>query len=155
MNHTKAKRALIGITLVLAGYAIWTQTYNYDADRASEYLTENGQDKSTHCCAWCTMRALQAGGCPAVILPAQWYRYFMPLVQFEETPLDGYVPQKGDVVVFERPAWRSWKRISQWWGHVAMYNGEQWISDFKQKDMNPYKKPVPYRIYRYKKKIII
>ena len=110
MNHTKAKRSIIGITLVLAGYAIWTQTYNYDADRASEYLTDNGQDKSTHCCAWYTMRALQAGGCPAVILPAQWYRYFMPLVQFEETPLDGYVPQKGDVVVFERPAWRSWKR---------------------------------------------
>ena len=31
-----------------------------------------------------------------------------------------------------------------------MYNGVQWISDFKQKEMNPYKKPVPYRIYRYK-----
>ncbi len=30
-----------------------------------------------------------------------------------------------------------------------MYNGVQWISDFKQKEMNPYKKPVPYRIYRY------
>ena len=31
-----------------------------------------------------------------------------------------------------------------------MYNGEQWISDFKQKRMNPYKTNVPYRIYRFK-----
>ena len=75
----------------------------------------------------------------------------MPLVQFNEVPLEGYIPQKEDVVVFERPAWKNWKHISQRWGHIAMYNGEQWISDFKQKKMNPYKKPVPYRIYRYKK----
>ena len=52
-------------------------------------------------------------------------------------------------IVFERPKGRSWKKISQWWGHVAMYNGEQWISDFKQKRMNPYKTNVPYRIYRF------
>jgi len=146
----RLKNTLLVLALVLIGYAIWTQAYSFDADKAANYLTENGQDKSTHCCAWYTMRALQAGGCPAVILPAQWYRYFMPLVQFEELTLDGYVPQKGDVVVFERPVWRSWKRISQWWGHIAMYNGEQWISDFKQEKMNPYKKHVPYRIYRYK-----
>ena len=146
----RLKNTLLVLALVLIGYAIWTQAYSFDADKAANYLTENGQDKSTHCCAWYTMRALQAGGCPAVILPAQWYRYFMPLVQFEELTLDGYVPQKGDVVVFERPVWRSWKRISQWWGHIAMYNGEQWISDFKQEKMNPYKRHVPYRIYRYK-----
>ena len=148
---TKKKKILLGLLIILAGYAIWTQTYDFDADKASKHLTENGQEKSRHFCAWYTMRALQAGGCPAIILPAQWYSYYMPLLQFEEVPQEGYVPQKGDVVVFERPKWRSWKRISHWWGHIAMYNGEQWISDFKQKQMNPYKKPVPYRLYRFKK----
>lgn len=148
---TKAKKTVIGIAIALAGYAVWTQTYSFDVEKATKHLTENGQDKSTRCCAWYTIQALQAGGCPAVILPAQWYRYFMPMVQFEEVPQEGYVPLKGDVVVFERPAWRSWKRVSQWWGHIAMYNGEQWISDFKQKNMSPYNKPVPYRIYRHKK----
>lgn len=147
---TKTKKILIGLVIVTSGYVAWTQDYRFCVEKATKYLSENGQDKSTHCCAWYTMRALQAGGCPAVILPAQWYRYFMPLVQFEELTLDGYIPQKGDVVVFERPAWRSWKHISQWWGHIAMYNGEQWISDFKQGKINPYKKHVPYRIYRYK-----
>ena len=147
---TKAKKVIQGLVIVAVYFAVWTQVYSFDAEKASKYLTENGQEKSTHFCAWYTMRALQEGGCPAIILPAQWYRYFLPLVQFEEMNQDGYVPQKGDVVVFERPAWKSWKHISQWWGHVAMYNGEQWISDFKQKKMNPYNKPVPYRIYRYK-----
>ena len=74
----------------------------------------------------------------------------MPLVQFEEIPKKGYIPKKGDVVVFDRPAGRDWKKISQWWGHIAMYNGKQWISDFKQNDKNPYRKNVPYRVYRYK-----
>ena len=147
---TKTIKILIGLVIVTSGYAVWTQTYCFDVEKATKYLNENGREKSTHLCAWHTMRALQKGGCPAVILPAQWYRYFMPLVQFEEVNQDGYVPMKGDVVVFERPAWRGWKHISQWWGHVAMYNGEQWISDFKQEKMNPYKRHVPYRIYRYK-----
>jgi hypothetical protein len=145
----KTKKVFFVLSIVLAVYAVWTQTYHFNVEKATKHLTENGQEKSTHCCAWYTMRALQEGGCPAIILPAQWYRYFMPLVQFEEVPHDGYIPMKGDIVVFERPTWKSYRRISQWWGHIAMYNGVQWISDFKQKEMNPYKKPVPYRIYRY------
>ena len=75
----------------------------------------------------------------------------MPLVQFEEIPKQDYMPQEGDVVVFERPSWKNWNKISQWWGHIAMYNGKQWISDYKQKNMNPYKSDVPYRLYRYSK----
>ena len=137
--------AILGIT-----FLVWSQSYTFNVAKATAHLTAHGRDKSIHCCAWYTMRALQAGGCPAIILPAQWYRYFMPLVRFEEIEVAGYTPQAGDIVVFERPKGRSWKKISQWWGHVAMYNGEQWISDFKQKRMNPYKTNVPYRIYRYK-----
>ncbi|MBQ3364273.1 MAG: hypothetical protein IJG42_10025 [Muribaculaceae bacterium] len=147
----KARKVFFVLSIVIAVYAVWTQTYRFNVEKATKFLTKNRQEKSTHCCAWYTMRALQEGGCPAIILPAQWYSYFMPLVQFEEVPQDGYTPMKGDVAVFERPEWRSWKMISQWWGHVDMYNGEQWISDFKQQKMNPYNKPVPYRIYRYKK----
>ena len=147
---TTFKKAQIGLSIIVAGYVIWTQCYKFNIDQATTYLTEQCRNKSIHCCAWYTMRALQAGGCPAIILPAQWYRYYMPLVQFKEIPKESYNPKKGDVVVFERPSGRSWKKISQWWGHIAMYNGRQWISDFKHKHMNPYGYNVPYRIYRYK-----
>ena len=30
-----------------------------------------------------------------------------------------------------------------------MYNGEIWVSDFKQRSMNPYQKSYPYEIFRY------
>ena len=147
---TKGKKVFAGLLILLVGYAVWMQTYSFDAEKATTHLTEHGLDNSKHWCAWYTMRALQAGGCPAIILPAQWYKYYMPLVQFEEVPKKGYKAKKGDVVVFERPTWKDWKKISQWWGHVAMYNGKQWISDYKQNDMSPYGKVVPYRVYRYK-----
>ena len=147
----KIKKSLVGLSIIIAGYIVWAQCYKFNIDQATTYLTEHGRNKSIHCCAWYSMRALQAGGCPAIILPAQWYKYFMPIVQFEEVTQMNYHPKAGDVVVFERPSWKSWSKISQWWGHVAMYNGKQWISDFKQKRMNPYKTEVPYRLYRYEK----
>ncbi len=147
----RIKRLAIIAIFLVAVFFTWSQCYTFDVKKATTHLTDHGRNKSIHCCAWYTMRALQAGGCPAIILPAQWYKYFMPLVQFEEVASEGYSPQAGDVVVFERPKSRSWKKISGWWGHVAMYNGEQWVSDFKQKRMSPYRQQVPYRLYRYKK----
>lgn len=145
------KVTLWGVAIV-AVWGVWAQTYSFDVEKATEHLTEHAERKSMHCCAWYTMRALQAGGCPAIILPAQWYDGFMPLVQFEEVSKEHYHAEAGDVVVFERPSGRSWKKISQWWGHVAMYNGKRWISDFKQRSMSPYSSKVPYKIYRYKRK---
>lgn len=145
-------RILVSLVILAIVFFAWTQTYTFNIEKATVHLTEHGRNKSIHCCAWYTMRALQAGGCPAIILPAQWYRYFMPLVQFKEIEQNGYHPKAGDVVVFERPSWKDWRKISQWWGHIAMYNGQQWISDFKQKQMNPYGRNVPYRIYRFNNK---
>lgn len=38
-------------------------------------------------------------------------------------------------------------------GHMAMYNGSQWVSDFKQRDLYPgprYRTARPgYKVYRY------
>ncbi len=150
-NMRKLRIKIFIIAIIIGIYAIWCRTYSFDADMATSHLTQHACNRSKHCCAWYSMRALHAGGCPAIILPAQWYRYYMPLVQFEEIPKQDYIPQEGDVVVFERPSWKNWNKISQWWGHIAMYNGKQWISDYKQKNMNPYKSDVPYRLYRYRK----
>lgn len=147
------KRSILLSALLLilfVGWSTWANFYTFDADKAAQHMRVNGKDKSIHCCAWFTMRGLHAGGCPAVILPAQWYSWFMPLVRFDEVSTVDYHPQMGDVVVFERPAKYSWKKLSQWWGHVAMYDGDQWVSDFKQKRMNPYRSDVPYKIYRFR-----
>lgn len=144
------KKVICVILSVLFYGVIWSQCYSFNSAKAADHMVHNARDKSIHCCAWYTMRGLQTGGCPAIILPAQWYSWFLPMVQFEEVSTVGYVPQSGDVVVFERPSSYSWRKISQWWGHIAMYDGEQWISDFKQNRMNPYRSDVPYRIFRFK-----
>ena len=54
-----------------------------------------------------------------------------------------YSPKTGDIVVIER----SKKHI---WGHIAIFNGKIWVSDFKQRSMNVYKRKYPYKIYRHR-----
>jgi type VI secretion system secreted protein VgrG len=63
--------------------------------------------------------------------------------------LDKYLPQKGDIAVFQPP------NDKHRHGHIQMYNGTQWVSDFKQprafwpnKDYEDIKPP--YVIYRPK-----
>ena len=137
--------------LVMAvGYGVWTQTYRYDNDKACEYVGENALDKSHSCCAWFVMRAMQEGGCPIGILPAWAYRYALPLYGYKEVysgkgkecpPTFGL--EKGGLVVIPRGSYSIW-------GHIAMYDGQQWVSDFKQSRMSPYRRNVKYRIYRRK-----
>jgi len=63
-------------------------------------------------------------------------------------PPIGYIPKKGDVVVIQ-PI--SDPKHSA--GHMAMYDGKQWVSDFKQRDFWPgpqYRTERPsYTIYRH------
>ena len=66
---------------------------------------------------------------------------------FKPVGKDGYVPQKGDIVVMQPvPGAKDQS------GHIAVFNGKQWVSDFKQSGIWPgpgYRqaKP-PYKIYR-------
>lgn len=48
---------------------------------------------------------------------------------FDPVDKTNYAPQKGDVVVIQPYPGGNAN------GHIAMYDGKQWISDFKQKDM--------------------
>ena len=57
---------------------------------------------------------------------------------------DSYVPQIGDVVVFHKTA----KHPN---GHIEMYDGHRWVSDFMQNSFAPYRDQAstpPFTIYR-------
>lgn len=56
------------------------------------------------------------------------YKYFLPDLGFTQVDAEGYEPQAGDIVVFS--AIKGHKH-----GHICMYNGKQWVSDFKQRSM--------------------
>jgi hypothetical protein len=66
---------------------------------------------------------------------------------FKCVTANGYKPEAGDIAVFEGFAGHTS-------GHIEIYNGHQWISDFKQNYLTPgasYRSPPdPYVIYRYK-----
>ena len=143
----KHKKIFIALSLIL-GYIIWSQTYSYNIDKAVSHAEKHHCQKSHSCCAWFVMRAVQSGGCPMIILPTWAYRDTLPFYGYHEVAsgmgnqMNGFRPQKGDAVGIENGK-------HSIWGHIAIYTGNCWISDFKQKTMSPYRKPVPYKIFRH------
>lgn len=140
---------LIGILVIAAAYMLYAENANYtfDKEKAAAYVTKNAETRSKTCCAWYVMRALQEGGCPAYILPAYGYSWLLPRMDFVEVSKENYVPQKGDIIVFPAIG----KHI---WGHIQMWNGYQWVSDFRQKNMIPAKayRKTKWKIFRYNEK---
>ena len=100
----------------------------YDVDEAVVYLTDNALPKSQHECARYVRLAIQAGGCPTYFHPASAKEYdtFLPKLGFKSVP-----PAKGDIIVIKPPQ----NQFEHEHGHIAMYNGKKWISDFAQRDM--------------------
>lgn len=122
---------LIFLCCSLFFYGIVSIHY-YDVDEATTYLTDNAQHKSQHECARYVRLAIQAGGCPTYIHPASAKEYdtFLPKLGFKSIPLANYTPVKGDIIVIKPPHQSGHEH-----GHIAMYNGKKWISDFTQRDM--------------------
>lgn len=99
------------------------------------YLTTHAANKSTGYCARSIRKALEHGGLNLTGHPNSAYLYngflgrlgFQPIGRSKGDKLpSGYVPKKGDIIVIGQSK-------SHPHGHIAMYNGHQWISDFKQK----------------------
>jgi hypothetical protein len=121
-------------------------------DRSIRHLNANAQPKSVHECAKYVRQAIEAGG---VTLKRQRYaKDYGPSLEevgykkIVPSPMPNYKAMKGDVVVIQSypggsPA-----------GHMAMYNGVHWVSDFVQRgaDIWPgpgYRKHIPvYEVYR-------
>ena len=117
---------------------------HYNTGIAVKYITQNAEPKSKNCCAWYVMRAMQVAGCPIYILPAYAYSWLLPQYGFIEVDSTGYTPQAGDIAVF--PA-----VDGHIWGHIQMWNGSRWISDFKQKGFYAARGYMNcgYKIFRY------
>jgi hypothetical protein len=92
---------------------------------------------------------LQAGGINLDQRPeaAADYGPYLKNRGFKDVSAEGYKPQKGDVAVFA--AFKGHK-----YGHIEIYSGNQWVSDFKQNYFTPgaafRDPPDPYKLYRFK-----
>ena len=140
------KKILLTAILLISIFGIWSRNFSYNPEKSAVYVTDNALSKSHTCCAWFVMRAMQAGGCPIGIYPAYYYSKVLPKYGFKVIDTKNY--KKGDIIVF--PAIKN-----HIFGHIAIWNGEQWVSDFKQKSMFPASgyRFTKYKIFRYEKSL--
>lgn len=119
---------------------------NYNVNAAIQHLRDNALARSQGSCARYVRQALEAGGLNTTGRPdaAGDYDTFLPTIGFQAVDVNNYVPQAGDIVVHEA-------REGREWGHIAMYDGQNWISDFIQRDMfggSAYRENPDYTIWR-------
>lgn len=123
-------------------------------DKALQHLDRHAQRQSTGQCARYVRQALQAGGLnlkPPYPASAKYYGRYLEDYGFSPVapkPPANYSAQRGDIIVIQPYS------IAQPHGHIAIFNGARWVSDFIQRsgDIWPgpgYRQHKPdYEIYR-------
>jgi type VI secretion system secreted protein VgrG len=102
-----------------------------DIEKAVRYMQAHALSHSTNRCAKFLREALQAAGAPISNPPtsAKDYGPFLERLGMKKVPLETFEPHRGDIVVLQPPPEAAPD------GHIAMFDGEVWISDFFQKDI--------------------
>lgn len=132
---------LVVLMCSLGRYVYKVLHHTYDVGKAVEYLDKHAASKSKGACAGYVRAALEAGGCPLTIkflgfpvgrIPvASMYDNALKQMAFEKVEVESlmnFQPKKGDIVVFEAVKGHPY-------GHIAMYDGKQWVSDFRQRSV--------------------
>ncbi|CAN7759630.1 type VI secretion system amidase effector protein Tae4 [Caballeronia sp. LjRoot34] len=105
---------------------------SFDINAAVAHLNNHSSSHPNHYCARAIRHALAAGGVALSRYPADAKDYGQTLLSngfVRVTSNDMYLPRKGDIAVIQPYSGGSSA------GHITMYNGNQWVSDFKQADM--------------------
>jgi predicted chitinase len=121
----------------------------YDIDAAVTYIIDNAEPKSLGKCAKYVRLAINEGGISNIYGHATEYYDTDKLVKYGFTKigtnLDSIQLKKGDIAAFGSVKGHKY-------GHIAMWTGTQWVSDFKQKSFwvaNQYSIEKKYAIYRW------
>lgn len=139
-NRIKLKRAkmirrlikiafalILGVVIVAAGGLIYLRHCEWNPEQAAEYATENAEEKSVGMCALYVRKAINAGGIPLWRCGSAWrYNKVLTILNFREVAVNEE-RKVGDIVVFQPIGGRKH-------GHIAIWNGRQWVSDFKQRN---------------------
>jgi hypothetical protein len=118
---------------------------NMDIDGAVDYLKAHAKKDPEESCAYAVRMAMDEGGGIDTTdhpVPAKDYGPYLEDYGFVAVPSDdmkNYMPQKGDVAVIQ--TYNGAKNTN---GHIAMYTGQTWVSDFTQTHGN-----TPYPSFAY------
>ncbi len=124
----------------------------FDIDKAVAYLESNLFPESKGECAKHVRLAILAGGVNIYPnpVPAKDYDSYLIKHGFTEISKEDYTPVKGDIAVIQPyPGGKPY-------GHICMFGGEIWLSDFAQRDMwsgPQYREQKPsHKLFRWEKK---
>jgi len=115
----------------------------------SDWMDAHALTRSSHHCAMYCRMGMEAAGLSTADRPqtgdAGDYGPFLLRHGAQTVPQDSYVPQVGDVAVFDKTSQHPF-------GHIEMYDGHHWVSDFMQHSFSPYhdaNSAPPFTIYRF------
>jgi hypothetical protein len=120
----------------------------FDGDKAAAKLRSQALPGPNQECGRYVKSALRAGGLDVGVGVEHAKNMGPPLEKagFDPVAEEGYIPRKGDVAVIQPYSGGNES------GHIAMYDGRQWISDTRQRDMwggHDYRTlQPPYQVYR-------
>ena len=121
--------------------------YCGDINKAVDHLIKHAKSKSVHLCAKYVADALAAGGFKFT-RQGSAYQYrtngILTKIGYKEISKPSSF-QKGDITVTDRNS-------AHPHGHIAMWSGSNWISDFKQRSEFVYSSSQPkVHYFRYQK----
>ena len=132
----------------------------FNVDDAVYFLELNTYMESKHMCAKHVRQALERGGLDTTGHPVNAYDYtkWLPTngwtelgVLRSQSAVDEFTKgglKPGDIAVYKNPT----KQMAP--GHICMWTGHRWLSDFKQRGLNVYRQfPDAIHIYRYNNQI--
>jgi hypothetical protein len=114
----------------------------------SDWMDAHALTRSSHHCAMYCRLGMEAAGLDTADRPqsgdAGDYGPFLLRHGAQTISPDSYAPTVGDVVVFDKTSQHPF-------GHIEMYDGHHWVSDFMQHSLSPYRDATnapPFTIYR-------
>ena len=112
------------------------------------WMDAHALTRSSHHCAMYCRLGMEAAGLSTQDRPrsgdAGDYGPFLLRHGAQVVAKGSYAPQVGDTVVFD-------KTVQHPNGHIEMYDGRRWVSDFMQHSFSPYRDAAstpPFTIYR-------
>ncbi len=116
--------------------------------RLARWMDDHALIRSSHHCAMYCRKGMEAAGLTTGDRPqsgdAGDYGPFLVRHGAQAVPLEAYTPQVGDTAVFD-------KTEQHPNGHIEIYDGQHWVSDFMQRSFSPYRdagSTPPFTIYR-------
>lgn len=129
------KRLLNGLVISILIFVVvavvcllYLRHCEWSPEEAARYATEHAEKKSVGMCALYVRNAIIAGGIPLYVGGDAWsYKYMLPILNFHQVGKETE-REVGDIVVFQPIGGRKY-------GHITIWNGKQWVSDFKQRNL--------------------